>query len=149
MPPTLLTRSKKSKTSEGNFPLFYTILFHSFCKLAISSSSAILWKMVTTLFHINLSSRVLMHHHPSPPNKNSCDGKSNCECRYSNKYSPYRYFLYWFLPVLVRRKLWTRGGTRGFAILLEMSETKTNSCDTLMCSRMTVPQKYVPQYKVQ
>lgn len=76
------------------------------------------------LSHQFLFPEPLLHQHPRDPNKNSYEGKSNCKCRYSNKYPPHRYFLYWFLPVPDQRKLHRRRGIRGFVILWEISKTK-------------------------
>lgn len=121
----LLTRSRKSK--EGSFPLFYTIVFHSFRK---TDHFQFTKNIVENDYHYPVWHQFQFQSLNAPasqtPNKNSCEGKSNHECMYSNKYPPYRYFLYWFLPVPVWRKLWTRGGIAGFAILLEESETETN-----------------------
>ena len=58
-----------------------------------------------------LAPEPLMHQHSSDPNKKFIwEEKSNCECRYSNKYVPHKCFCILVSSSTHSEKIWGRGG---------------------------------------
>lgn len=137
----LLDQGNQKKAVFLCFTLYFFILS---AKLTISSSPRILWKMTTTiLFGINFSSRALMHQHPRPQIKIPVrENLIMSACIPTNIHhtdiSYTGFFQYQFGE--------NCGQGEGLLVLpfcwrsLRLKLTWHS-----LCSRMTVPQKYVPQ----